>query len=296
MTDSSSDYFYNSADGLMLYCRVYPAGRPGGVPVICLPGVTRNSRDFAELARHLSNQHEVLAPDMRGRGRSDWDPDFTHYQPGTYVLDVWTLLNSRNVHRVIVIGTSLGALMGMIMAATAPGRVVGLILNDAGPEIDPVGLKRIAAYVGQLPSVSTWAEAAAQAKRIYGSALPGLTDADWLDYARRAYREKEGIPVPDLDPNIAQGFKNPPPVSTDLWSVYEKIPGIPMLVIRGAHSDILAERTVARMVRDQPDVQHITVPNRGHAPLLNEPECLAGIDAFVAKHGIDGLRAADADS
>ena len=190
MTDGPSDYFYNSADGLRLYCRIYPAKRPGGMPVICLPGVTRNSRDFVELAGRLSDQHEVLTPDLRGRGQSDWDPDPTHYQPGTYVLDVWALLNSRHVSRAIVIGTSLGALMGMIMAATVPARVAGLILNDAGPEIDPVGLKRISAYVGQLPPVSTWAEAAAQAKRIYGSALPDLTDADWLDYARRAYRER----------------------------------------------------------------------------------------------------------
>ncbi|HUN26173.1 MAG TPA: alpha/beta hydrolase [Steroidobacteraceae bacterium] len=287
MSDLAGDYYFSSADGLRLYCAVYGTDRPGTVPVLCLPGLTRNSRDFAVLARRLSSRRQVLAADLRGRGRSEWDGDPSRYQPGTYVQDAWSLLDARRVSRVLVIGTSLGALIGMTMAAMAPQRIAGLVLNDAGPEIDPVGARRIASYVGRLPQVSSWSEAAAQAKTVYGAALPGLSDAQWLDYARRGYRENEaGVPVADVDPRIAEAFRTPATAApADLWTLYARIRNVPMLVIRGALSDILSATTVARMVREQPQVECVTVANRGHAPLLDEHECVAAIDAFVARHG-----------
>ena len=286
MNPSASDYFYDSADGLRLYCRIYPAGRPGGVPVLCLPGLTRNSRDFTALAAHLRARREVLTADLRGRGRSAWDKDPSHYQLPFYVQDVWSLLDSRSLSRVLIVGTSLGALMGMAMAAMKPERIAGVVLNDAGPEIDPKGLRRIAGYAGKLPPVSSWAEAAAQAKSVYGAALPGLRDEDWLEYAHRGYREDaDGIPVPDVDPKISQAFTNPSTAPGDLWPLYSQIKGVPMLVIRGALSDLLSEATVARMAREKPDLEQLTVANRGHTPLLNEPECLAAIDAFLARWG-----------
>jgi pimeloyl-ACP methyl ester carboxylesterase len=286
MNTNSGDYFYDSADGLRLYCRIYPAQRAAGLPVLCLPGLTRNSRDFAALAAHLSSRREVLTADLRGRGRSAWDPDPSHYQLPTYVQDVWSLLESRALRRLIVVGTSLGALMGMVMAALKPDRIAGVVLNDAGPEIDPAGLRRIAGYAGKLPAVSSWAEAAAQAKSVYGLALPGLSDAQWLDYARCSYRENAaGVPVPDMDPKIAEAFNNPSTAPADSWPLYAQIKGVPMLAIRGALSDLLSAATLQRMAREKPDLEHITVANRGHTPLLNEPECLAAIDAFVARHG-----------
>jgi pimeloyl-ACP methyl ester carboxylesterase len=286
MNTNSGDYFYDSADGLRLYCRIYPAQRAAGLPVLCLPGLTRNSRDFAALAAHLSSRREVLTADLRGRGSSAWDPDPSHYQLPTYVQDVWSLLESRALSRLIVVGTSLGALMGMVMAALKPDRIAGVVLNDAGPQIDPIGMRRIAGYAGKLPPVTTWAEAAAQAKSVYGSALPDLTDEDWLDYARRGYRENAaGIPVPDVDPKISEALKNPATAPGDLWPLYAQIKGVPMLAIRGALSDLLSAATLQRMAREKPDLEHITVANRGHTPLLNEPECLAAIDAFVARHG-----------
>jgi pimeloyl-ACP methyl ester carboxylesterase len=286
MTVSATDYFYDSADGLHLYCGRHTAQRSGGVPVLCLPGLTRNSRDFGTLAAHLSEQHEVLTADLRGRGRSAWDPDPTHYQLPTYVQDAWALLQSLSVSRVVVVGTSLGGLTGMVMAAIKPDLIGGLILNDAGPEVDSAGLRRIAGYAGKLPSVLSWAEAAAQAKSVYGLALPGLTDKDWLDYAHRGYRENAaGVPIPDMDPTIGEAFKNPATSPMDLWPLYAQIKSVPMLVIRGELSDLLSAATVARMVREKPDLHHITVANRGHTPLLNEPECLTAIDAFVARHG-----------
>ncbi len=286
MNVAASDYFYDSADGLRLYCGVYAAQRAGGVPVLCLPGLTRNSRDFVALATHLSAQREVLTADLRGRGRSAWDPDPSGYQLPVYVRDAWSLLESRGLSRVLIVGTSLGALMGMAMAAMQPTRIAGVVLNDAGPEIDPTGLRRIAGYAGKLPAVSSWAEAAAQAKSVYGLALPGLSDAEWLEYAHRGYRENtDGVPVPDMDPKIAEAFKNPAAAGADLWPLYAQIERVPLLVIRGALSDLLSAATVARMAREKPELHQLTVANRGHTPLLNEPECVAAIDAFVARYG-----------
>ncbi|HLZ99002.1 MAG TPA: alpha/beta hydrolase [Steroidobacteraceae bacterium] len=279
-----SGHFYESADGLRLYCGVYAAQRGSGVPVLCLPGLTRNSRDFAALAAHLCRDRDVLTADLRGRGRSAWDPDPSHYQLSSYVQDAWVLLDSRRLRRVIVVGTSLGALMGMAMAAAKPERIAGVVLNDAGPEIDPAGLRRIAGYAGKLPPVSDWTEAAAQAKSVYGIALPGLTDAEWLDYARCGYRENAaGVPVPDMDPKIGEAFKNPAAAVANLWPLFERIQGVPLLVIRGALSDLLSAVTVSRMLNEKPGLQHIEVANRGHTPLLNEPECLAAIDAFITR-------------
>ncbi|HTV94804.1 MAG TPA: alpha/beta fold hydrolase [Steroidobacteraceae bacterium] len=284
--DMAADHLYRSADGLNLYCRVYPARTAGALPVLCLPGLTRNSRDFAALARHLQPQHEVLAADLRGRGRSDWDPDPARYQLPTYVQDMWALLQSRCAARVVVIGTSLGALMAMVMAALQPARIAAVVLNDAGPELDPAGVRRIAAYAGKLPPVSSWAQAAAQTKSVYAAALPGLSDAEWLEYARRGYREDaRGVPVPDMDPAISKAFSTPSAAPVDLWPLFAQLGSMPMLVIRGAHSDILSAATLERMAREKPDLMRVSVENRGHTPLLDEPQCLSAIDLFLAQHG-----------
>ena len=287
MSTSSHDYYYESSDGLRLYCKIYPAGRASAVPVLCLPGLTRNSRDFVELAGHLSMQREVLTPDLRGRGRSAWDPEASHYQAMTYVQDIWSLLSSRSLQRVLVIGTSLGALMGMLMAAMQPARIAGLVLNDAGPELNPEGIRRIQSYTGKLPPVTSWTEAAAQTKSVYSVALPDLSDAQWLDYARRGYRENEsGVPIPDVDPQIAQALKSAAASGGgDLWQVFRQIRDTPVLVIRGALSDLLSAAIVERMALEHPGLEQLTVPNRGHAPLLTEPECVAAIDGFIRRHG-----------
>ncbi|HVC01893.1 MAG TPA: alpha/beta hydrolase [Steroidobacteraceae bacterium] len=281
MNGASIDHFHESVDGLRLYCRVDLADRPGGATVLCLPGLTRNGRDFQALAQHLRGRHDVLAADLRGRGRSAWDPNPANYQIATYVQDAWSLLDSRAVARAIIIGTSLGALMGMVMAATRPERIAGVVLNDAGAQIDPAGLRRIASYAGKLPPVSTWAQAAAQTKAVYGAALPGLNDDEWMAYTRRGYREDaSGAPVPDMDPKIAHAFGDPSTINTDLWSLFAQIHDLPMLVIRGAASDLLSAATVMRMARENRALRYATVPNRGHAPLLDEPECIEAIDAF----------------
>lgn len=279
------DHYYPSSDGLRLYARIYPAQQAGGLPVLCLPGLTRNSRDFAALAQHMSARHEVIAADLRGRGLSAWDPDPTHYHLTHYVEDAWSLLDSRGTERAVIVGTSLGALMGMVMA-TRPDRIAGVVLNDAGPELDLAGLLRIGSYAGKLPPVRSWAEAAAQARTVHEKAVPGLTDEQWMDYARRNYRENAaGVPVPDMDPKIASGFKQPPTGPLQMWPLWAQITGVPMLVIRGGVSDLLSASTVERMLREKPDLEHLTVPNRGHTPLLDEPECLQAIDGFLSRHG-----------
>lgn len=289
MSTGAYDHYYESSDGLRLYCKIYPASGANGdsVPVLCLPGLTRNGRDFVEVAQHLSTQREVLTPDLRGRGRSAWDPEASHYQVMTYVQDIWSLLGSLVLQRVLVIGTSLGALMGMLMAATQPARIAGLILNDAGPELNPEGIRRIQSYAGKLPPVHSWAEAAAQTKSVYSIALPDLSDTQWLDYARRGYRENEsGVPMPDVDPQIAQALRSAAASgASDLWPVFRQIRATPVLVIRGALSDLLSAAIVERMALEHPGLERLTVPNRGHAPLLTEPECVAAIDGFVARNG-----------
>jgi pimeloyl-ACP methyl ester carboxylesterase len=283
MKPETREHFYRSIDGLNLFCRIYPASQAGALPVLCLPGLTRNSRDFTALAEHLQPQREVLTADLRGRGRSQWDSDSSHYQLPTYVQDVWSLLASCSLSRVAIVGTSLGALMAMVLAAMDPAKIAGIVLNDAGPELDPRGVRRIAGYAGKLAPVSSWAEAAAQTRSVYELALPGLTDAQWLGYARNGYRESaDGVPVPDMDPKIAEAFKTTTTAPVDLWPVYAQIKGVPILVIRGALSDILSAATVARMA-GRPDVTQTVVANRGHTPLLNEPECLAAIDSFLAR-------------
>ena len=194
MSSDANAHFYQSTDGLNLFYRDF-GGQNDGTPVICLPGLTRNSRDFEDLANSLSNRRRVLTLDFRGRGFSDHDPTWQNYHPGTYVDDVWTLLDSLDIHKVIVVGTSLGGLCAMLMATQHRERIAGVVMNDIGPEIGPDGLARIQEYTGRMPPVASWEEAAVQAKEIYGQWLPDLSDKAFEQLARRGYRENEdGVP------------------------------------------------------------------------------------------------------
>ncbi|HET8710063.1 MAG TPA: alpha/beta hydrolase [Spongiibacteraceae bacterium] len=289
MTQVTENYYFSS-DGLRLFYRDFAASRINAGTVICLHGLTRNSRDFVELAEHLQPHYRVIAPDLRGRGQSECDPHWQNYHPGTYVRDVFTLLDTLKIERVAIIGTSLGALMAMLMSAQPfldeqqPQRIAGIVLNDAGPEIDPRGLARIAQYAGNTPVVNSWQDAARYVESIYKDAFPDKSEQQWLAYARLSYREnKEGNPVPDCDPNIGAAFRDPPTAPQNLWPVFAQLTTTPTLVIRGEHSDILSEATVQRMAREKPDLQSIVVPNRGHAPQLNEPVCVTAIDRFLAE-------------
>jgi pimeloyl-ACP methyl ester carboxylesterase len=283
MNDAFLEHFVTLRDGLKMYCREYGAAHRAGPAVLCLPGLTRNSRDFEPLARSLADRWRVLTPDLRGRGRSDYDPNWQQYQPLTYVADVGELLQWRGEARVVVIGTSLGGLIGMLMAALNPAALAGLVLNDVGPELDPAGLARIAGYVGRLPPVRTWEEAAAQARLVNGASLPDYTDADWLRFAQAAYRDDgHGRPVLDMDPRIGDAMRAAPTgAAPDLWPLYGMLAKVPVLAIRGATSDILSAATFTKMAQLKPDLRTLLVPGRGHAPTLDEPACRVAIRSLL---------------
>lgn len=277
-----ADTYYASADGLRLYARDYAGPRAGAPVLLCLPGLTRNSKDFDGLAEHLSARYRVLCPDLRGRGRSARDPDHDRYRPDVYAGDIFGLLDALGIGAFGVIGTSLGALMAIGMNALAPQRVTRVVLNDAGPELDPRGLARIAAYVGKpATSMSSWAEAAQRMAENYGACYPDFTPADWDAYARAScYRDVDGIVRFDYDPGIARGLANGS-ATPDLWPVFDLLAGKPALVLRGEISDLLAEATVAKMCARLQNLRAATIPAHGHAPTLDEPVARAAIDEFL---------------
>jgi pimeloyl-ACP methyl ester carboxylesterase len=273
-----------SKDGLSLYSRVYDAAGSAAAPVLCLAGLTRNSKDFEDLALHLSPRYRVICPDLRGRGLSAPDPVSENYHPGTYLADLAGLVAGLGVQRLVVIGTSLGGLLAMLLPAFLPGLIAGVVLNDIGPEIDPIGAARINAYAGKLPPVRSWDEAVAQLRKLFGAAWPGLSDDTWARLARRSYREDPTrTPVLECDPKVGEALRAAPVPAGDLWPLWAQLGTLPMLAIRGALSDILSASTFARMQREKPDLLPLTVAARGHVPLLDEPECVAAIDAFLAR-------------
>ena len=248
------------------------------------PGLTRNSRDFERLAPWLASRYRVICPDLRGRGLSARDPAWQNYHLGTYVAHLDGLEKGLAITRMAIIGTSLGGLLAMTIAAAAPKSIAGIVLNDVGPEIDPAGAERIRGYTGRLPPVGSWEEAIAQTREVYGRAWQGLPDNAWPELARRAYREDtNGTPVLDVDPMIGETLRAAPIRGPDLWSLYAFLARIPTLAIRGARSDILSLATFERMRREKPDLEQVTVADRGHVPLLDEPECLAAIDRFLVR-------------
>jgi pimeloyl-ACP methyl ester carboxylesterase len=278
-----SQQTFRTRDGLTLYYRDY-VGDPRKTPVLCLHGLTRNSRDFEKLAARIAPSRRVIAPDQRGRGRSQHDPNWLNYHPGTYVADTWALLRELQLERVVVVGTSMGGLMAMLMAAMRPAALAGVVLNDVGPELDPVGVARIRSYVGRLQPVATWSDAVEQMKTMFAHALPDYTQAQWLEFAHMTFAEDErGVPKLLSDPKIGDAVRAipPPPGATQaMWLAFGALRSVPALVLRGAHSDLLSGRTLERMRREHPLLIAATIPNRGHAPQLDEPESLAALDAF----------------
>jgi pimeloyl-ACP methyl ester carboxylesterase len=277
-----TDRYFTSADGLRLYYRDYAAAQPGRLPVLCLPGLTRNCRDFEISALRIQKTRRVLSPDLRGRGRSQHDPNSLNYHPGTYVGDLARLLADAGVDKVVLFGTSLGGILSMLIAAATPALPAAAILNDVGPEVAPEGLQRIASYVGRHAPVRNWSEAADQMRAMYGLAMPDAGDADWMAFARRSYSEVDGVPVLDVDRGVGEAVRAAPAgAAPDLWPLYAALKPVPTLAIRGELSDVLSVATFDRMQREKPDLQRVTVARRGHPPLLDEPECVAAIDAFL---------------
>ncbi len=275
------EVYFKAEDGRRLYYRDYRGAPVSATPVLCLPGLTRNSRDFADLAARLAPHRRILCPDLRGRGKSEYDPDLSKYHAQIYAQDVVALLAAAGVPRVIVVGTSLGGILAMILAVMRPAVLKGVILNDIGAEIEQRGIRHISSYVGKAPLFADWDQATRALRAVAGPAYPGLDDEAWAKMARCLYREDEdGIRL-DYDPAIAKAFEADGEKG-NLWPYFEALGAIPTLLIRGQLSNLLSAATAAKMQALKPDLEVVTVPGRGHVPLLNEPECTDAIDRFLA--------------
>lgn len=285
MVNAFEDGRWTSEDGLSLYYRDYsgPSGY-SGPPVLCMHGLTRNSRDFAELAEHLAKTRRVIVPEMRGRGQSEYAPDSSTYNPLQYVADVERLLSALSIEQMIAVGTSMGGLMTMLLASAKPGRIVAVVMNDIGPEIDPAGLERIAGYVGQGRSYPTWVHAARSTSEVHAAAYPDYDLEQWLDMAKRTLVVSQSGRISyDYDMAIAEPFSEPgnaaPP---DLWPAFDALRDVPMLLVRGELSDLLSPATMKTMGERNPRMQAVTVPRVGHAPTLDEPEVRIAIDTLLS--------------
>ncbi|HZP21715.1 MAG TPA: alpha/beta hydrolase [Bauldia sp.] len=282
---------YRSSDGLALHVAEYGERASPWLPVVCLPGLTRSARDFGELAAFLAGPSErprrVLAFDYRGRGSSEWARDAATYAPLTEMQDVLDGMAALGVGRAVIVGTSRGGILGMLIAVARPAVLAGLVLNDIGPVMEPTGLARIKGYVGRTPVPDDWNDAVAILKRLHAPRFPALSEDDWHWWARMTWREDgHGKPAPAYDPALAQSldaieFDRPIP---SLWDHFNAV-GVPVLAIRGEHSDLLSADTFAAMAA-RPNVEAMTVPGQGHAPLLRGEALLQRIAAFVS--GIEG--------
>ncbi|MCB2100536.1 MAG: alpha/beta hydrolase [Rhodobacterales bacterium] len=275
---------FRAGDGLSLFYRDF--GDPGapGPAILCLPGLTRNSKDFHGLAHRLGRRHRVLCPDYRGRGRSAYDPDWRRYHPQVYLDDIRHLLAAAGVHRVIVIGTSLGGILAAAMAVTQPTALAGAVINDVGPDIDPAGLVPILRHMKDDQPIADWPAAEARLRAAFPG-LPATTPLVWSAITRASYRETEdGRIVPDWDPNLtraveAQMADDP----VDLWPFFRALGDRPVLTVRGALSDILSADGLAALSAALPAMRSVTVEGVGHAPSLGEPQVLEAIDDLIER-------------
>lgn len=275
--------FLSADKRLQLYTRIYPGEGPA---ILMMHGLTRNSADFEGLANHLAGRFKLVVPDQRGRGLSDYDLESANYLPVNYSADMLSLIDQLGLERPILIGTSMGGLMAMIMATMRAGGFRGLVLNDVGPVVEQSGLDRIASYVGGVQRIESWEDAADYCRRTNDYAFPGYGDTQWLAVARRLFRSNaDGVPELAYDAAIAAGLAslNPTAVPPNLWLIWQDLADVPVLAVRGALSDILSEHTLGQMAEHHPGMQSVTVAGVGHAPMLDEPDALFAIDQFLSQ-------------
>jgi pimeloyl-ACP methyl ester carboxylesterase len=278
---------YRSADGALELYADDAGPSDAELTVLCMHGLTRNSKDFGVLAEHLSRRCRVVSADQRGRGRSQWDTNAANYQPMVYAQDMFQLLDHLAIDRAVLVGTSMGGIVAMTMAGMQPDRVRGIVLNDIGPEVPSEGLKRLRDSLVAPAEVSSWQDAARQAQRVNGLAFPDFGANDWLAFAHRTYIEDaSGRPVAAYDRAILNALMQADlsVVPANLWSLWPRLESIPVLAIRGGLSDILSAETLQQMAASHPRLSAVTLAHRGHAPLLDEPPAVAAIDSFL-----DGL-------
>lgn len=286
--DDGAHFFVSAPDGLRLHVRAY--GTPGPRrPVICLPGLARTTDDFDALAAALAGDPErpryVLTVDYRGRGESEYDANPDNYNIATEVADLLAILTALEIEPAVLVGTSRGGILAMVLATVRPTAIAGVALNDIGPVIETKGLVRIKGYLGRLPQPKSLKDGAEILRRLFGAQFALLSADDWMRFARRTFKEKNGSLTPRYDPNLAsvlKGVDMERPLPT-LWKEFDALASVPVMVIRGANSDILSEQTVAEMQARRADIDVLMVPEQGHAPLLAERDVIASIAEFVAR-------------
>ena len=278
---------YSATDGVRLFARDYGDRLSPWIPVVCLAGLTRNSRDFHEIAAHLSTHRHrprrVVAFDYRGRGRSQWDKNPDNYNSLIEMNDVFDGMARLGIPRAVVVGTSRGGIIGMLMGVARPHTVAALVLNDIGPAIEARGLARIKSYVGGTPVPDDWVDAARIQRRLHGGQFTAWSESDWNGFAHLTYGDDGGQPVVDHDPALAQtlqGIELDQPIPT-MWHEFRALKAIPILVLRGANSDLLSAATVAAMTAEHPRIDAITIADEGHAPLLRAGQLVNRISAFI---------------
>jgi pimeloyl-ACP methyl ester carboxylesterase len=280
--------FLSGPDGLKLHLRDYGPRDSAALPVVCLPGLARTAEDFAVLARAIAGgqaggPRRVVALDYRGRGLSARDPDWRNYDLGVESADIQSLLAAVEIPEAIFVGTSRGGLHCMLLAAFRPTLLRAVVMNDIGPVLEPRGLARIRGYVGKLPRPKSWAGAVAMFQQVSGTHFTALSEADWMAYARLTLQETDGQLVPRYDPMLMKilermDLEAPLP---DLWPQFEALSHLPLLVIRGANSDLLSNATLADMLKRHPGAQSLIVPGQGHAPLLHDAPTITRICNFL---------------
>ncbi|MEO0817863.1 MAG: alpha/beta hydrolase [Pseudomonadota bacterium] len=281
-----TDITFTAPDGLSLYAKSHgPVDAP--LTVLCMHGLTRNHKDFEPLIDTIGGNRRYISVDVRGRGRSAWAPDPASYTPLVYAKDMIALLDTLGIARVALVGTSMGGLMSMVMARLAGKRILGAALNDVGPVLEQAGLDRIAGYAGKVAPFASWDAAASAIAHTQSDVFPDYGPGDWMAFAKRTCRETStGEVVFDYDPAITRTVSDVRPnwrTRFATWGLFAATKQFPLLVLRGATSDILSEKTVARMMRRHPDAQWVTVPRVGHAPILDEPVAAQAIDDFLTR-------------
>ena len=290
-THDTTSTFISAPDGLRLHARCYGARSAPTLPVVCLPGLARTAADFDTLGQALASDarrpRRVIALDYRGRGQSEYDRDPAHYNFQVELADLLAVMAALDAARAILIGTSRGGILAMLLAAVRPTAIAGVVLNDIGPVIEPKGLMRIKGYVGKLPQPRSFEEGGEILRRLFDAQFPKLTADDWIASARRAFRQENGALLPTYDVKLAQtlegvDFEKPFP---PLWQQFDALKDSPMMVIRGANSDILSPATVEAMRARRSTLETIEVPDQGHAPLLAEADMIARIADFAGRCG-----------
>ena len=290
-THDTTSTFISAPDGLRLHVRCYGRRSAPTLPVVCLPGLARTAADFDTLGQALASDarrpRRVIALDYRGRGQSEYDRDPANYNFQVELADLLSVMAALDAMPAILIGTSRGGILAMLLAAVRPSAIAGCVLNDIGPVIEPKGLMRIKGYVGKLPQPRSFEEGGEILRRLFDAQFPKLTADDWIASARRAFRQENGALVPTYDVKLAKtlegvDFEKPFP---PLWPQFDALGHCPMMVIRGANSDILSPATVEAMRSRRATLETIEVPDQGHTPLLAEADVIARIADFAARCG-----------